>query len=111
MPYPAVHRSDAQRVLIVRDLKRGYEIVLRFMPLEYTILVPLLQKYGYLVSWETLSREAFASPYHLPPDDRLLYRHVDRICSKLNPFGLMIWSMIDHGYILLAEVGDQTPAF
>src|SRR5258706_1157148 len=105
----AVHRSDAQRVLILRDLNRGFETVLRFTPLEYAILVPLLEQYGRLVTWEQLSREAFASPHHLPPDDRRLYRHVDHIRSKLSPFGLMIRSVIDHGYILLAEVGNRAP--
>jgi DNA-binding response OmpR family regulator len=103
----AVHRSDAQRVLIVRDLNEGFETVLRFTPLEYAILVPLLEQYGRLVTWEQLSREAFASPHHLPPTDRRLYRHVDHIRSKLSPFGLMIRSVIDHGYILLGEVGDH----
>ena len=107
----AIRRSDAQRVLIVRDLNGGFETVLRFTPLEYAILVPLLEQYGRLVTWEQLSREAFASPHHLPPDDRRLYRHVDHIRSKLSPFGLMIRSVIDHGYILLAEVEDRTPAF
>jgi hypothetical protein len=38
-----------------------------------------------------------------------LYRHVDHIRSKLSPFGLMIRSVIDHGYILLAEVGNRAP--
>ncbi len=66
----AVHRSDAQRVLILRDLNRGFETVLRFTPLEYAILVPLLEQYGRLVTWEQLSREAFASPHHLPPEGR-----------------------------------------
>jgi DNA-binding response OmpR family regulator len=102
-----IHRSDAERVLIVRDLNEGFETVLRFTPLEYAILVPLLEQYGRLVTWEQLSREAFASPHHLPPNDRRLYRHVDHIRSKLSPFGLMIRSVIDHGYILLGEVGDH----
>lgn len=105
-----IRRSDAQRVLILRDPNGGFETVLRFTPLEYAILVPLLEQYGCLVTWEQLSREAFASPQHLPPDDRRLYRHVDHIRSKLSPFGLMIRSVIDHGYILLAEVEDRTPA-
>ncbi len=100
-----VRRNDAQRVLIVRDLNSGYETVLRFTPLEYAVLVPLLDHYEHPVAAETLYRAAFAEPYS-PRDDRRLYRHVDRMRPKLSPLGMVIRSVTHHGYVLLKVQDD-----
>lgn len=95
-----VRRNDAQRVLIVHDLKSGYETVLRFTPLEYAVLVPLLEHYERPVAADTLCRAAFASSW-APHDDRRLYRHIDRMRPKLSPLGIVIRSVAHHGYVLL----------
>ena len=103
-----VRRNDGQRILIVHDLKHGYETVLRFTPLEYAVLVPLLENYERPVAASTLYQVAFASPL-APSNDRRLYRHIDRMRSKLSPLGLMIRSVNQYGYLLLAEADNQSP--
>lgn len=103
-----VRRNDAQRVLIVRNLNSGYETVLRFTPLEYAVLVPLLDHYERPVAAETLYRAAFAAPCS-PRDDRRLYRHIDRMRPKLSPLGMVIRSVVHHGYVLL-RVPDGSEA-
>lgn len=95
-----VHRSDRQRILIVHDRSSGHEIALRFTPLEYAVLVPLIERFGQPVSSETLYQAAFAMPC-APRDDRRLYRHIDRIRPKLSPLGMVIRSVAHHGYVLL----------
>ncbi len=100
-----VRRNDAQRILIVRDLHSGYETILRFTPLEYAVLVPLLDHYERPVAAETLYRVAFAEPCS-PRDDRRLYRHIDRIRPKLSPLGMVIRSVAHHGYVLLKVEQD-----
>lgn len=95
-----VRRNDAQRVLIVHDLKSGYETVLRFTPLEYAVLVPLLEHYERPVAADVLYQAAFASSW-VPHNDRRLYRHIDRMRPKLSPLGMVIRSVAHHGYILL----------
>lgn len=101
-----VRRNDGQRILIVHDLKSGYETVLRFTPLEYAVLVPLLDNYEHPVAASTLYQVAFASP-SAPSNDRRLYRHIDRMRPKLSPLGLMIRSVNQYGYLLLLEEDNQ----
>ena len=93
-------RNDLQRILIVHDLSSGYEAVLRFTPLEYAVLMPLLEHFERPVAAETLYQAAFASS-HVPRDDRRLYRHIDRMRPKLSSLGIVIRSVAHHGYILL----------
>lgn len=95
-----VHRSDRQRILIVHDRSNGHEMALRFTPLEYAVLVPLIERFGQPVAAETLYQAAFAMP-RAPRDDRRLYRHIDRIRPKLSPLGIVIRSVAHHGYVLL----------
>ena len=99
--------NDAQRILIVRDLKSGYETALRFTPLEYAVLVPLLEHYERPVAADTLYQAAFATSW-APRDDRRLYRHIDRMRPKLSPVGIVIRSVAHHGYVLLkAPIDDD----
>ncbi|HEU5348927.1 MAG TPA: helix-turn-helix domain-containing protein [Ktedonobacterales bacterium] len=95
-----VHRSDGQRILIVHDRSSGHELALRFTPLEYAVLVPLIERFGQPVAAETLYRAAFAMS-RAPRDDRRLYRHIDRIRPKLSPLGMVIRSVAHHGYVLM----------
>ena len=95
-----VRRSDGQRSLIVHDLSGGYETILRFTPLEYAVLVPLLEHYERPVAADILYQAAFASSW-VPHNDRRLYRHIDRMRPKLSPLGMVIRSVAHHGYILL----------
>ena len=101
-----VHRSDRQRILIVHDRSSGHEMALRFTPLEYAVLVPLIERFGQPVAAETLYQAAFAMP-HAPRDDRRLYRHIDRLRPKLSPLGIVIRSVAHHGYILLKAPDDD----
>ncbi|HEY7341360.1 MAG TPA: helix-turn-helix domain-containing protein [Ktedonobacterales bacterium] len=100
-----VHRSDRQRILIVHDRSSGQEMALRFTPLEYAVLVPLIERFGQPVATTTLYQAAFAMPC-MSRDDRRLYRHIDRIRPKLSPLGLVIRSVSHHGYVLL-KVQDE----
>jgi DNA-binding response OmpR family regulator len=100
-----IHRSDRERILIVRDRSSGHEIALRFTPLEYAVLVPLIERFGQPVAAETLYQAAFAIP-RVPHDDRRLYRHIDRIRPKLSPLGMVIRSVSHHGYVLLKVQDD-----
>ncbi len=100
-----VHRSDGQRILIVHDRSSGHEIALRFTPLEYAVLVPLIECFGQPVASETLYQAAFAMP-RAPRDDRRLYRHIDRIRPKLSPLGMVIRSVAHQGYALLKVQDD-----
>jgi hypothetical protein len=36
-------------------------------------------------------------------DARRTYYHIDKLRPRLSPFGLMIRTIIDHGYMLLRE--------
>lgn len=101
-----VHRSDGQRILIVHDRSSGHELALRFTPLEYAVLVPLIEQFGQPVAAETLYQAAFAMS-HAPRDDRRLYRHIDHIRPKLSPLGMVIRSVARHGYILLKAPDDD----
>ena len=100
-----VHRSDRQRILIVHDRSNGHEMALRFTPLEYAVLVPLIERFGQPIASETLYQAAFAMP-RAPRDDRRLYRHIDRIRPKLSPLGIVIRSVAHHGYVLLKAPND-----
>ena len=39
-------------------------------------------------------------------DARRTYYHIDRLRPRLSPFGLLIRTVIDHGYMLLREPLD-----
>lgn len=92
----AVQRNDDQHTLIVD----GFWIHLT--PLEYQILVPLLKAYDHPVSGDALCWEVFACR-RTCAEDRRIYRHIDRMRSKLAPFGLVIRAVTLHGYMLLRE--------
>lgn len=97
----AVQRNDVQHTLIVD----GFWI--RLTPLEYQILVPLLKAYNHPVTTDAICWEVFASR-RTCADDRRIYRHIDRMRSKLAPFGLIIRAVTLHGYMLLRD--DESDA-
>lgn len=92
----AVQRNDDQHTLIVD----GFWIHLT--PLEYRILLPLLKAYDHPVTGDAICWEVFASR-RTCADDRRIYRHIDRMRSKLAPFGLVIRAVTLHGYMLLRD--------
>lgn len=96
----AVQRNDSQRTLIVD----GFWI--RLTPLEYQILVPLLKAYNHPITTDAICWEVFASR-RTCADDRRIYRHIDRMRSKLAPFGLVIRAVTLHGYMLLRDADSE----
>lgn len=95
-----VQCNEAHSTLIVD----GFWI--RLSPLEYRILMPLLKAYNHPVSTETLCCEVFAARRTVA-DDRRIYRHIDRMRSKLAPFGLIIRAVRRHGYMLLRDAESE----
>ena len=93
----AVQRNDTHRILIIDG------VWVRFAPVEYQVLLPLLSRFSRPVSAERICLNAFGRSYSAE-EDRRLYCHIDRLRSKLMPFGLTIVSLNKkRGYILFAD--------
>lgn len=89
-----VQRSDAHHTLIMSG------ILVRFAPLTYQVILPLLERFNRPVSVDTICREAFGCPYSLSEAKRL-YRHIDRARPQLAVFGFRITSLNKRrGYML-----------
>ena len=43
---------------------------------------------------------------HTRLDVRRTYYHIDKLRPRLNPYGLLIRTVIDHGYMLLRETEE-----
>lgn len=91
-----VQRNDAHRMLIIAGRW------IQLSPTQYALLVPLLEHFGHPVSHAEIYRHAFGSSYSAR-DARRTYYHIDKLRPRLSPFGLMIRTIIDHGYMLLRE--------
>ena len=95
-----VQRNDAHRLLIIAGRW------IQLSPTQYALLVPLLEHFGHPVSHAEIYRRAFGTSYS-PGDARRTYYHIDKLRPRLSPFGLMIRTIIDHGYMLLVEPREQ----
>ena len=91
-----VQRNDAHRMLIIAGRW------IQLSPTQYALLVPLLEHFGHPVSHAEIYRRAFGSTYS-DRDVRRTYYHIDKLRPRMSPFGLMIRTIIDHGYMLLRE--------
>jgi len=91
-----VQRNDAHRMLIIAGRW------IQLSPTQYALLVPLLEHFGHPVSHAEIYRRAFGISYS-PRDARRTYYHIDKLRPRLSPFGLLIRTVIDHGYMLLRE--------
>lgn len=76
----------------------------RFTPLEYRLMQPLVAHFGVPVPLDTLVRTAFDS-LTTPATRRALDKHIDRIRSKLRSVGLNAAYVNNYGYVLLPENG------
>lgn len=91
-----VQRNDAHRMLVIAGRW------IQLSPTQYALLVPLLEHFGHPVSHAEIYRRAFGTSYS-PHDARRTYYHIDKLRPRLSPFGLMIRTVVDHGYMLLRE--------
>ena len=91
-----VQRNDAHRMLIIAGRW------IQLSPTQYALLVPLLEHFGHPVSHAEIYRRAFGTSYS-DQDARRTYYHIDKLRPRLSPFGLLIRTVIDHGYLLLRE--------
>lgn len=91
-----VQRSDAHRILIISGRW------VHLSPTQYAVLLPLLEQFGHPVSHAEIYQRAFACSYSAQ-DSRRIYYHIDKLRPRLSPFGLMIRTIIDYGYMLLRE--------
>ena len=95
----AVQHNDAHRMLIIAGRW------IHLSPTQYALLVPLLEHYGRPVSHAEIYWRAFGASYS-PRDVRRTYYHIDKLRPRLSPYGLLIRTVIDHGYMLLHEPGE-----
>ena len=91
-----VQRNDAHRMLIIAGRW------IQLSPTQYALLVPLLAHFGHPVSHAEIYWRAFGTSYS-PRDARRTYYHIDKLRPRLSPFGPLIRTVIDHGYMLLRE--------
>jgi DNA-binding response OmpR family regulator len=91
-----VQRNDTHRMLIIAGRW------IQLSPTQYALLVPLLEHFGHPVSHADIYRRAFGSSYSAR-DARRTYYHIGKLRPRLSPFGLLIRTVIDHGYMLLRE--------
>jgi DNA-binding response OmpR family regulator len=96
-----VQRNDAHRMLIIAGRW------IQLSPTQYALLVPLLEHFGHPVSHAEIYQRAFGSSYSAR-DARRTYYHIDKLRPRLSPFGLIIRSVIDHGYMLLREPQEES---
>ena len=75
---------------------------IQLSPTQYALLVPLLEHFGHPVSHAEIYRRAFGTSYSAR-DARRTYYHIDKLRPRLSPFGLLIRTIIDYGYMLLRE--------
>jgi DNA-binding response OmpR family regulator len=94
-----LQRNDAHRMLIIAGRW------IQLSPTQYALLVPLLEHFGHPVSHAEIYWRAFGASYS-PRDARRTYYHIDKLRPRLGPFGLMIRTVIDHGYMLLREAQE-----
>lgn len=74
-------------------------IMRRFTPIEYRLLVPLLERHQ--ASDDELSQAGYACK----ADKTVLKnvkKHIDSIHSKLRPHGIDVRRVVKHGYIIVA---------
>ena len=71
-------------------------------PVQYGLLVSLLEHCGHPVPHAEIYRRAFGTSYS-HNDARRTYYHIDKLRPRLSPFGLLIRTIIDYGYMLLRE--------
>ena len=90
-----MQRNDAHRMLIIAGRW------IHLSPTQYALLVPLLEHYGQPVSHAEIYWRASAP--HTRLDVRRTYYHIDKLRPRLSPYGLLIRTVIDHGYMLLRE--------
>jgi DNA-binding response OmpR family regulator len=74
----------------------------RFTPLEYRLVRLLLECSGTPIHFDGLAHAAFGRDADLSTR-RALEKHVDRIRSKLRPFGLAVPYVTNYGYVLLHD--------
>ncbi len=102
-----VQRNDAHRILVIDD------IWVRLRPLDYQVVVPLLNAFNQPVSVERLCRDAFGSACS-EAELKRLYHCIDRVRPHLAVFGLAITSLSKkRGYMLWrgdADVDRSTQA-
>ena len=91
-----VQRNDAHRMLIIAGRW------IQLSPTQYALLLPLLEHFGHPVSHAEIYRRAFGTSY-AARDARRTYYHIDKLRPRLRPFGLLIRTVIDHGYMPLRE--------
>lgn len=93
----AIQRNDAHRTLIIDG------IWVRLAPLEYQVMLPLIQQFNRPVSAACICQAAFGCAYSDAEAARL-YRHVERLRSKLAAFGIGIACLNKkRGYMLLRD--------
>lgn len=107
-----VLRNDAHRILVIDD------IWVRLRPLDYQVVLPLLNAFNQPVSVERLCRDAFGSACS-EAELKRLYHCIDRVRPHLAAFGLAITSLSKkRGYMLWRddvspdhEIGDGHEAY
>lgn len=77
----------------------------RFSPIEYRLLLPMLDSSGAPVSLTTLAHAA----YERPPDSdlrRVIDKHMEHIRTKLLPCGVSVRCVARYGYLLVIADGE-----
>ena len=72
----------------------------RLTPLEYRLMTLLAQWPGAPISFDALSRAAFERDAD-PEARQALEKHMDRLRSKLRPYGATLPCVMGYGYLLL----------
>ncbi len=94
-PLPApVRLYHEQRVLVIGGAP------VRLTPLEYRLMALLARWPGAPVSFDALTRAAFERDAD-PEARQALEKHMDRLRSKLRPYGATLPCVMGYGYLLL----------
>ncbi len=94
-------RYDAYHMIFLQFYEQ--ERMVAFTPLQYHLLLPLLEADGRLVSDSQLLERAYHSQFIAK---RTLEKQIEHIRSKLCPYGLEVSRVRKKGYLLTEVLSD-----